>query len=88
MHKNRAYQKVTILNLFTIVNGTAEKIKNYIGIKEELKRRVENDVEILRILSTYNPEKDIVIAAWGANNPLPVRKYDKRIKEVLKIMES
>ncbi|MBB6452769.1 hypothetical protein HNQ94_001215 [Salirhabdus euzebyi] len=80
------FSKVIILNLFTIVNGTASNIKEYIGSDEELIFREKNNNLIEEHLSQYNEANDEIIAAWGSYNGILESKYNKRIKEVLKII--
>ncbi|MFB6468234.1 DUF1643 domain-containing protein [Cytobacillus sp. Hz8] len=79
-------QKVTIVNLFTMVSGTPDYLKDYIGTDDELRYRTYNNEVILQLLSNFNVEKDIIIAAWGNNKPLLESKYKERIREVIKLI--
>lgn len=87
LYKQKKFQKVIIVNLFTIVSGNTERIKGCIGKDRGRTYQEANDKEILRILHDYHEEKDIIIAAWGASTSLKKGEYDKRIKEVLRIIE-
>jgi hypothetical protein len=86
LYKTERFSKVTILNLFTIVYGTASNIKDYIGSNEEVKFRERNNKIIKEYLLEYDESKDEIIAAWGSYNGILESKYNKRIKEVLEII--
>lgn len=86
LYKLGNVQKITIVNLFTIVSGTPDYLKEYIGTNDELKYRKYNNEVILQLLSNFNVKKDIIIAAWGNYKPLLESKYKQRIREVVKLI--
>ncbi|MBT2730558.1 DUF1643 domain-containing protein [Bacillus sp. ISL-75] len=70
LYKLGNVQKVTIVNLFTMVSGTPDYLRDYIGTDDELRYRTYNNEVLLQLLSNINVEKDIIIAAWGNYKPL------------------
>lgn len=86
LYKLGSITKVTIVNLFTMVNGTPDYLKEYIGTNDELKYRKYNNEVLLQLLSNFNSEKDIVIAGWGNYKPLLESKYKERIREVVRLI--
>lgn len=83
---NYKIKKVTILNLFTMVNGNPAYLKEYIGTPDELKFRKLNDDVFKNELSNFNMNKDIIIAGWGDYNPLLESAYKQRIREVITLI--
>jgi hypothetical protein len=87
LYKQTKY-KVTILNLFTMVNGTPAYLKEYIGTPEELRFRKLNDDIFKSVISNFNMNKDIIIAGWGDYKPLLESAYKQRIREVLTLIDN
>lgn len=86
LYKLGSVKKVTIVNLFTMVSGTSNYLKEYIGTNDELKYRKYNNKVLLQLFSNFNLEKDIIIAAWGNYKPLLESKYKERIREIIKLI--
>ncbi|MGX9135474.1 DUF1643 domain-containing protein [Rummeliibacillus sp. JY-2-4R] len=86
LYKLGSVNKVTIVNLFTMVSGTSDYLKEYIGTDDELKYQKYNNEVLLQLLSNFNFEKDIIIAAWGNYKPLLESKYKERIRQVVKLI--
>jgi hypothetical protein len=86
LYKLGSVQKVTIVNLFTMVSGTPDNLKEYMGTHDELKYRKYNNEVLVQLLSNFNFEKDNIIAAWGNYKPLLESKYKERIREVVKLI--
>lgn len=86
LYKLGGFQKVTVVNLFTMVSGTPDYLKEYIGTHDELEYRKYNNEILLELLLNFNIEKDIIIAAWGNYKPLLESKYKERIREVVKLV--
>lgn len=84
-HENN-FRKVTILNLFTVVNGTSSNIREYIESDDEIAFRKQNDEVIIKKLDHFNENKDMILAAWGSYNGLLESKYKRRIREVINII--
>lgn len=86
LYKLGSVNKVTIVNLFTMVSGTSDYLREYVGTNDELKYQKYNNEVLLQLLSNFNSEKDIIIAAWGNYKPLLESKYKERIREVVKLI--
>lgn len=86
LYKLGSIKKVTIVNLFSRVSGTPYYLRDYIGTNDELTFRKYNNQVILQLLSNFNYEQDLIIAAWGNYQPLLESKYKERIREVLKLI--
>lgn len=86
LYKLGSVNKVTIVNLFTMVSGTSDYLREYVGMNDELKYQKYNNEVLLQLLSNFNSEKDIIIAAWGNYKPLLESKYKERIREVVKLI--
>lgn len=86
LYKLGSIKKVTIVNLFTMVSGTPNYLKEYIGTNDELKYRKYNNDVLLKLLAKFNSEQDIIIAAWGNYKPLLESKYKERIREVIRLI--
>ncbi|MFD2706979.1 DUF1643 domain-containing protein [Salibacterium lacus] len=78
--------KVTIVNLYTMVNGTASYLKEYIGTPEELEYRKQNDEVISQILADCDSSRDLLLAGWGNYQPLLESAYKRRIRDVLHLI--
>ncbi|WP_107950270.1 DUF1643 domain-containing protein [Lysinibacillus parviboronicapiens] len=85
LYKKKSYQKITILNLFTIVSGMTGNIRELIGTSDEQIHRNKNNNVLLQLLDedVFNEEKDRIFAAWGDYSKLLESQYKKRIREVL-----
>lgn len=85
LYKKKSFQKITIINLFTIVSGMTENIKGLIGTPDEQIHRKKNNTVLLQLLDdeVFNEEKDRIFAAWGNYSNLLESEYKKRIREVI-----